>query len=316
MSKESRHKRWLEKQQKLQAAHAVQRANRRGTMLNPAPDPRDEHAALRALLESPYTALSVAIIFGALALSGKFSVSASQFFFVLAWGVAIIGLRGQPLALFVGLSAIIGGVLVILAYFFRPDVVPSYAGILMPKGDTIFSFNGPALISKIEVGTTGTTFTLSKPGEIGTLLMPFLSESQFKVETVKGKSRISAGITDQSGNIIVELIRNEWKVAPPPGTWDRNYTDDALEVINPQGKIALQVKVLKDRVQLQGEWWGPFLGVAPNRPNAPRGVRIVQVDNINQYTGTIYFLPEEGNAPQIKRMFMYPSELHLGELQQ
>jgi hypothetical protein len=213
MSKESRHKRWLEKQQKLQAAHAVQRANRRGTMLNPAPDPRDEHAALRALLESPYTALSVAIIFGALALSGKFSVSASQFFFVLAWGVAIIGLRGQPLALFVGLSAIIGGVLVILAYFFRPDVVPSYAGILMPKGGTIFSFNGPALISKIEVGTTGTTFTLSKPGEIGTLLMPFLSESQFKVETVKGKSRISAGITDQSGNIIVELIRNEWKVA-------------------------------------------------------------------------------------------------------
>lgn len=31
---------------------------------------------------------------------------------------------------------------------------------------------------------------------------------------------------DREGHLIAELVRKEWKVAPPPRTWDRNYTDD------------------------------------------------------------------------------------------
>ncbi|MEJ0092842.1 MAG: hypothetical protein WDN46_05280 [Methylocella sp.] len=49
-------------------------------------------------------------------------------------------------------------------------------------------------------------------------------------------------------------MRNEWRVTPPPGTLDRNYTDDALEIRGAGGKIVLQLRVLQDRIQLQGEW--------------------------------------------------------------
>ena len=77
-------------------------------------------------LESPYTALSAAIILGALALSGRFSVNATQFLLVAAWVVSIIGLRGQPLPVSIGMSAIVGGALVLLGYWFQPDVMPAY----------------------------------------------------------------------------------------------------------------------------------------------------------------------------------------------
>jgi len=86
------------------------------------------------------------------------------------------------------------------------------------------------------------------------------------IELIEGKIRFSAQITDEEGNIIAKISRNEWQVAPPPRTWDKNYSDDALEVVDPKGRVVLQAKVLSDRIQIQGAWpagpqWGPA-GVA------------------------------------------------------
>ena len=50
-------------------------------------------SSIQHFLESPYTGLSVAIILGALALSGKFTVTATQTLLVAAWAVALVGLR-------------------------------------------------------------------------------------------------------------------------------------------------------------------------------------------------------------------------------
>jgi hypothetical protein len=83
------------------------------------------------------------------------------------------------------------------------------------------------------------------------MLYPILQNSQFKVELINGKAKISTRITDESGNLIAEIIRNEWKVAPTRA-WDRNYSGDALEVKDSRGYVVLQVRVLADRIQIQG----------------------------------------------------------------
>jgi hypothetical protein len=265
------------------------------------------------VLESPYSALVVTIVSCGAALSGKFSVTAMRLLLLVAWMVALHGLRAQPRWRFGVVAVAFAVFLVTIGIWFTPDAVTSYSGTLTAKAQTIFSTAGTSRIKTIEVGKAGATFTIEHQGEYGSLVFPFLTQSQFKIENIAGRSKVSTQITDGTGNIIVELRRNEWKVAPPPGTWDRNYTDDALEVINAQGKVVLQVKVLPDRLQLQGEWWAPTCG--PNiRVQGPAcGIRVLQIPG--RYSAQIQILPpEQPNAYQIKRMFEYPSDLHLGEL--
>ena len=121
--------------------------------------------------------------------------------------------------------------------------------------------------------------------------------------------KVSTRIVDDIGNLLVEINRNEWKVAPPPQTWDRNYSDDALEVRDGAGRIVLQVRALSDRIQLQGMWW---VDLGP--PNGVRRMTIWQGTDPKK-GAQIVFTPKGGGEPppHIPPMFVYPSELHLGE---
>jgi hypothetical protein len=129
------------------------------------------------------------------------------------------------------------------------------------------------------------------------------------VEVIKGMVKVSTQIKDQRGYLIAELVRNEWKAAPPPQTWDKNYSQDSLEVIDPRGNVVLQVTALEDRIRLQGEWWG----------TDGTGTRLVKSQDPSRPGGFIIMLgPKHKPGPlgdsQIVTMFKYPSELHLGEL--
>jgi hypothetical protein len=249
-------------------------------------------ASMPALLESPYTALVCAVVLGALALSGRFSVSATQFLLVAAWGIVIVGMRGQQLTVTVGVAAIVGGILLLLAYYFRPDAVPSYAGILTPKGETLFSSSSKIMTRSIEIGNSGLQF-----GQMNFYGTPLL------VELVEGKAKVSSEIRAENGDIIATISRNEWQVIA--SAWDRNYNDYALEVKNQKGRVVLQVKVLADRIQIQGEWWS----------TDGHGVRVLQTPQggINMIAMTPGSVPEE---PAIQPIFLYPSALHFGELKQ
>src|SRR2546428_13242392 len=200
-------------------------------------------SSIQHLLESPYTGLSVAIILGALALSGKFTVTATQTLLVAAWAVALVGLRSQPLPILIGTGAVVGGGLILLAYWFRPDAVPQYSGALVPKsGEVLFEANAGILSRVLEIGDSGVK--LISGGPAGTPVFELFKNSELTLELVDGQLKVSTKIIDQSGKLVAELIRNEWKVAPPPQTWDRNYSDDALEVRDARGQIILQVKAL------------------------------------------------------------------------
>jgi hypothetical protein len=275
---------------------------------------------LGSLLESPYLALIVALVLGALALSGHFSTIATWLCLTAAWIVAIYALRALPLPIVIGVSAILAGSLVLLAYWFRPDTVPAYYGILSPRSELLFSPSGGGRIPLVQIGQSHVLLGPEgipgvhpiKLDPIGRLLLPGLEASKFTVEEVKGKIKFSCQVTDESGKLIAEISRNEWKVAPPPGTFDRNYSDDALEVRDPKGRVVLQVKMLGDRIQIQGAW-----SLGPEWKPAGAAQVIIRQDPANPNEAQFVFYPmhpaEGVSWPEIKPIFEYPSERHFGE---
>jgi hypothetical protein len=263
-------------------------------------------ASLERLLVSPYTALIVAIVLGALALSGRFSVALTRTLLVIAFLVSIISLRTQALPILIVYSLAIAGVLILLGHWFRPELIVAYSGILTPKKSLLFSPYGGGTIPKIQIGESG-VFIVGEDNPLGNQLFPALRHSQFRVESINGSVKVSAQTADRNGKLIAEIIRNKWRVVPPPDTWDRNYSSDALEVKDPFGRIVLQVRVYPDRIQIQGIWW---IDMGP-----PNGIRQLIVRYRPGETGAQFVIsPKDAiTTPPIFPIFAYPSKTHLGE---
>jgi hypothetical protein len=190
---------------------------------------------------------------------------------------------------------------------------PNYSGTLTPKATLLFSPNKDeaSYIPKLQFGTSNVIYGAKEIGlesPYGSLLFPALSERQFKIESIDGKIKVSTQITDENGRLIAELIRNEWKVAPPPSAWDRNYSDDALEVRDAFGNVVLQIKVLPDRIQLQGVWW---IDLGP-----PNGAVRLFIRGNPKDGGQVVIVPKQNKTPPpfIDPMFRYPSDQNLGKL--
>jgi hypothetical protein len=180
---------------------------------------------------------------------------------------------------------------------------------------------------RLEVGDKIITDGLLKPGaqiQIGRSHV-FFSDSvlqnvlntwkgdKLTVEIVDGKLMVSTAVRDNAGNILAELNRNEWKVAPPPKTWDRNYTNDTLEVVNSEGYVALQIRILNNIVQMQGAWW-----IDLGLPNGKRRI-VIRETPPEQLQGDygaqiILCVPTDAACGRIEPLFVYPSDLHLGQL--
>lgn len=121
---------------------------------------------------------------------------------------------------------------------------------------------------------------------------------------------VSAIIKDDQAKTVAILERNEWTSAGHPQAWDRNYTNDTLEIIGPNDSVVLQIRLLPDRIQIQGESWD----------SPERGVRITRFHDpdSNQSGGAIIYLVKGqdacNNRLPIKPIFRYPSRLHFHEL--
>lgn len=157
----------------------------------------------------------------------------------------------------------------------------------------------------MQLGVSGTNFLWGGPP--GAPFMTFADDYSLTIDSIDGVLKVSTQVRTRKGELIAELIENEWKVARPPKTWDRNYNKTALEVKDETGNIVLQVRLLSDRIQIQGEWW----------MDETRGIRLVGTNPKEGGMFAIFgknYRPE--NAQKIRPLFRYPSELHLGELAQ
>jgi hypothetical protein len=201
---------------------------------------------------------------------------------------------------FIAASAI---VLFVIAAWGQPEAIPQSFGTLIPRRKLLFSENETGASPELEIGDSGTGFSWSGPA--GKPMLELVAGSHLIIESIGGRIKVSTQLRDKRGDLVAELIRNDWKVSPL--AWDRNYSDDALEVRNSQGRVVLQVRVIPGKIQLQGEWWdehgnGTRLVKCPDRQTGKMGGCVVQLGLIDS--------PDQ----QIIPMFQYPSELHFGEL--
>jgi hypothetical protein len=225
-------------------------------------------------------------------------VNAAQGLFFSAWIVLLIGLRHEPLGIIVLVAFVSAAVLLVIAAWARPEVIPLYFGELIPKRRILLARN---ITRTLEIGSSGVEFT-SPSGKAEPLFL-FWNETPLLVEVIRNKLKVSTLLRDSSGNIVAEIIRNYWKVSPPPNTWDRNYTRDALELKAPNGDIILRVRSLSDRVQLQGEW----------RNRNGECFRMVAAPGTEKRGGFLIVNPDS-TAPKIEPIFEYPSHSHFGKL--
>lgn len=191
----------------------------------------------------------------------------------------------------------------------NPAPSERYSGALVPKPGVVpkilFSNDQPQIL---EIGDSGVTMDPNSP-QGGPGLAKFLGSSQLKVEILEGKVLVSCTIRDKTGNPVLILERNEWQTTRPPAIWDRNYTDDTLEVIDNTHNPILQLRVLGNRIQLQGRFYdsdGHVITIMKSKTRS--GYAVIKVDDSKNATED-NMLPPENLEP----LFKYPSDRHLGE---
>jgi hypothetical protein len=136
-----------------------------------------------------------------------------------------------------------------------------------------------------------------------------LRNEPITVEVLDGTPMFSTIIRDKSGATIVDVQRNRWIVSSSASiVWDKNYTDDTLEVLDVREKVVLSVRILPDRVQLQGEW----------HDEKGRGIRIAQTHPpLIEGGAQIMSLQAFDDDPPMLKIaprFQYPSAEHWREL--
>lgn len=132
-----------------------------------------------------------------------------------------------------------------------------------------------------------------------------LNDMKFAYDFDDQQLKVSLNLRNKEGNIVASINRNEWMVAQNPRAFDRNYSKDMLEVIDEKGDVVLQVRVLDDVIQLNGVFYdrnGRGVAISPPPPDKPNYVEMKMFPSNVEYRS------------RLKKLFKYPSELHLGQL--
>ena len=86
----------------------------------------------------------------------------------------------------------------------------------------------------------------------------FARNAGLRIERGKHGMEISTPVLDRSGKKIANIEKNHWTVVAQPEIWDKNYTDNALEIKDSRGEVVLQLRFLPDRLQIAVEWRDQF----------------------------------------------------------
>jgi hypothetical protein len=160
----------------------------------------------------------------------------------------------------------------------------------------------------IEIGDSGSVFVyMGTPNSVD--MGTFAHNVGFRVERGEHGIQISTPLLDRSGKKILTIEKNRWTVIQQPGIWDKNYTENALEVKDSRGDVVFQIRFLSDRVQISAEWRGQFgrgqeWSKCSSIPNKPPSGCISPWGNAKT---------ELQNEKLIEPIFQYPSKEHLGE---
>lgn len=160
----------------------------------------------------------------------------------------------------------------------------------------------------LEIGNSETFFHIrpNTNDETVVAIKQFLKLLNIAIIQEDGRMKLSAEFRDSSGNLVAEINKNEWihKSLESDLIWDRNYTNNALEVKDSKGRIILQVIMKEDRIQFQGVIFDVN----------GKGRAIVEKEHPSKkdFRCIIQIGVKDNNFPVIKPIFKYPSNIYLG----
>lgn len=184
----------------------------------------------------------------------------------------------------------------------REEAKLRYSGFLKSESKIVLS-GKQKIYPKLEFGDSGSILVYAGPK--GKPILEIFENNSLTILIEDGQVKVSTLVRDRNGRLVAELLKNEWKINSN-NTFDRNYSKDALEVKDESGDIVLQVRLVEDRVQLQGIFYDPTgRGVALGKVVGPKGIGggIERTEPNHPYI-----------TMRIQPIFKYPSDLHLGEL--
>jgi hypothetical protein len=136
------------------------------------------------------------------------------------------------------------------------------------------------------------------------------------IRLLNGKLLVTTRVRDASGGVIAEMNDNEWKHQPQPAIFDRNYTQDALEIRDNTGKVVLQVVNLGNTIDVaaifhcKSGWTymvGPVAGEGSAIELRPPGQSLrFEIPPICNYPSDLHF----GSCPGIEHLKQVVSGPH------
>lgn len=120
-------------------------------------------------------------------------------------------------------------------------------------------------------------------------------EYPLKIRLEQARMLVSAFLTDAQGRMVAQIVDNEWQINPD-NHYDRNFDNNALEVIDKQRIPALQIVLSEENAVYIG---GVF--------NFPSGRAVVTPN------GFLWNPSEDQIQEYIRRIFIYPGDKNLGK---
>lgn len=211
----------------------------------------------------------------------------------------------------------------------RENQVLKESGILKSLSVTLLS---PAqeLHPTLKIGYSNTFLVYTGPS-YGYLIQAF-EDVGLTIWVANGEMKLSTKIRDNKGELIAEIIANEWRIKKDK-LWDLNYNQNALEVKNAAGDVVMQVVMHEDCLQFAARMYsssGNGLAIGGSvvteqdlvEHEQGKQVFVASVDGptevrVGDTVATIEIRPNPPGIPlklKIDPIFRYPSDHHFGEL--
>ena len=184
----------------------------------------------------------------------------------------------------------------------REELAAAVEGDLRGVGE-VFDDGKLRITPMVQIGTTASILMLIPSNQLEPFFKPF-PDAEFRVEYGRRGPMVNTTVRDSDGHIVATINKNHWRVYPP-FCQEKNYTENALEILDGSLHVVLQLKLLPDRVQVQGEWWD----------NQGHGLRISKSPDPKRGQVTSLSAQIKRNEAFIKPMFKYPSKHHWQEFE-
>jgi len=175
------------------------------------------------------------------------------------------------------------------------------------EGDIKSVNPGVARTRLFEIGASGSKFDFSPNGKNlseSLQAIQMLYNAGLQVAMENGEIKVTTPIRDRQGRLVAKIEKNHWITTTV--CLDKNYSRDSFEVLDERGLVVFQMRLLPDRVQIQGEWRDEF----------GNGVRLREVGKNEGGTFSFWHNPEKEQEVMalIEPMFEYPSVYHWGKI--